>query len=114
MECGARGEKVLLRFSFAKNGNLEITAQCAGRLEKVGIMGSKQRFAKEEVCCSVLQCVAVCCSVLQCVAVCCSVLSCDEVCHRVFRWRCGLAVTVCQRGGMLQCVAVCCSAMQRA
>jgi len=33
-----------------------------------------------EVCCSVLQCVAVCCSVLQCVAVCCSVLQCAAVC----------------------------------
>jgi len=31
------------------------------------------------VCCSVLQCVAVCCSVLQCVAVCCSVLQCVAV-----------------------------------
>jgi len=30
-----------------------------------------------EVCCSVLQCVAVYCSVLQCAAVCCSVLQCD-------------------------------------
>jgi len=27
-----------------------------------------------DVCCSMLQCVAVCCSMLQCVAVCCSVL----------------------------------------
>jgi len=44
-----------------------------------------------EVCCSVLQCVAVCCSVrhaillgicsvLQCVAACCSVLQCVSVC----------------------------------
>ena len=31
------------------------------------------------VCCSVLQWVAVCCSVLQCVAVCCSVLRCAAV-----------------------------------
>jgi len=31
-----------------------------------------------ELCCSVLQCVAVCCSVLQCVAVCCSVLQKDR------------------------------------
>jgi len=30
--------------------------------------------AFSNLCCSVLQCVAVCCSVLQCVAVCCSVL----------------------------------------
>jgi len=33
-----------------------------------------------EVCCSVLQRVAVCCSVLQCVAVCCSILQCVAVC----------------------------------
>ena len=32
-----------------------------------------------QVCCSVLQCVAMCCSVLLCVAVCCSVLHCDYV-----------------------------------
>ena len=32
------------------------------------------------LCCSLLQCVAVCCSVLQCVAVCCSVLQCVAVC----------------------------------
>ena len=43
----------------------------------------------EQVCCSVLQCVAMCCSALQCVAntahgeadkVCCSVLQCVAVC----------------------------------
>jgi len=33
-------------------------------------------FARNSVCCSVLQCVTVCYSVLQCVAVCCSVLQC--------------------------------------
>ena len=37
-----------------------------------------------EVCCSVLQCVAVCCSVLQCVAVCCSVLQCVVLCCSVY------------------------------
>jgi len=36
-------------------------------------------FLAWDVCCSVLQCVAVCCSVLQCVAVCCSVLQCVAV-----------------------------------
>ena len=36
------------------------------------------------VCCSVLQCVAMCCSVLQCGAVCCSVLqSVAECCGEV-------------------------------
>jgi len=52
-----------------------------------------------EVCCSVLQCVAVCCTgVLHCVALCCSVL----------QW----CVAVCC-SGVLQCVAVvCCSVLQ--
>jgi len=45
-----------------------------------------------ELCCIVLQCVAVYCSVLQRVAVCCSVLQCVAVCCSV-----------------LQCVAVCCT-----
>jgi len=39
----------------------------------------------EELCCCVLQCVAVCCSVLQCVAVCCSVLQCVAVCCSVLQ-----------------------------
>ena len=39
-----------------------------------------QQIFKRQVCCSVLQCVAVCCSVLQCVAVCCSMLQCVVVC----------------------------------
>ena len=42
-----------------------------------------------DMCCSVLQCVAVCCSVLQCVAACCSVLQCDAVCCSVLQ--CDLA-----------------------
>jgi len=53
------------------------------------------RGPTNEVCCSVLQCVAVCCRVLHCVAVCCSVLQCVAVCCSV-----------------LQCVAVCCSVLQ--
>jgi len=69
-----------------------------------------------EVCCSVLQCVAVFCGVLQCVAVCCSVL------HEVFSYCVCLfrrpfvdagfqrRVAVCCR--VLQCVAVCCSVLQ--
>jgi len=39
------------------------------------------RNASSQVCCSVLQCVAVCCSVLQCVAVCCSVLCTKTISH---------------------------------
>jgi len=84
------------------------------------------------VCCSVLQCVAVSCSVLQCLAVCCSVLHlillpmrhnlcsdpypnlCD-VTHpyrpgsfiSAILWQC---VAVCC--SVLQCVAVCCSVLQ--
>ena len=57
----------------------------------------------DEVCCNVLQCVAVCCSVLQCVAECCSVLQC--VALRVFT----VAGRCCS---VLQCVAVCCSVLQ--
>jgi len=37
-----------------------------------------------QMCCSVLQCVAVCCSVLQCIAVCCSVLQWVAVCCLLF------------------------------
>jgi len=47
-------------------------------LELEVLLGSHSRCSwrdpENEVCCSVLQCVAVCCSVLQCAAVCCSVL----------------------------------------
>jgi len=39
-----------------------------------------ERGYRRQVCCIVLQCVAVCCSVLQCVAVCCSVLQCVALC----------------------------------
>jgi len=45
-----------------------------------------------DLCCSVLQCVAVCCSVLQRVAACCSVLQCVAV-----------------RCSVLQCTEVCCA-----
>jgi len=59
----------------------------------------------EQVCCSVLQCVAVRCSVLQCVAMCCRVLLCVAVCCRVLP-----CVAVCC--SVLQCVAVCRSVSQ--
>jgi len=65
-----------------------------------------------EVCCSVLQCVAVFYSVLQCVAMCCNVLQCVAVCWTrscasTSSLRC---VAVCC--SVLQCVAVCCSVLQ--
>jgi len=84
-----------------------------------------------DVCCSVLQCVAVCCSVLKmfaeasnsaaqlvhlhlmCVAVCCSVLQCvKDVCRGI--QLCGAAGTSAfdVRCSVLQCVAVCCSVLQ--
>ena len=50
----------------------------------------------EEVCCSVLQCVAMCCNVLQCVEVCCS-WSLNLLIHST-TWK--------------RCVAVCCSVWQ--
>ena len=53
------------------------------------------RACTRNLCCSVLQCVAMCCDVLQCFAVCCSVLQCVAVCCSV-----------------LQCVAVCCSVLE--
>jgi len=37
------------------------------------------------MCCRVLQCVAVCCGMLQCVAACCSVLQCVAVCCSVLQ-----------------------------
>ena len=57
---------------------------------------ARETTSSRQVCCSVLQCVAVCCSVMQCVLqyVCCSVLQCVAVCCSV-----------------LQCVAVCCSVL---
>jgi hypothetical protein len=87
---------------------------------------------KNEVCCSVLQCVAVCsvlqsvaecCSVLQRVVVCCSVLLCVAVCcdwrqarsRREKNTNCSvndraLGVAVCC--SVLQYVVVCCSVLQ--
>jgi len=81
-----------------------------------------------QVCCIVLQCVAVCvavwcsecCSVLQCVlqcvAVCCSVLQCVLQCvlihvrrHLGITW---VAVCCSVLQCVLQCVAVCCSVLQ--
>jgi len=80
-----------------------------------------------EICCSMLQCVAVCCTVLRCGAVCCSVLHCAALCCSGTTLRCldlgGLAkisedslvrwrsVAVCC--GVVQCVAVWCSVLQR-
>ena len=65
------------------------------------------------LCCSVLQCVAVCCSVLQCVAVRCSALQCVVVCCMLQCVACCSvlqSVAVCC--SVLQCVAVCCSVLQ--
>jgi len=53
------------------------------------IMGLRiLRCLHENVCCSVLQCVAVCCSVFQCVPVRCSVLQCVAApAHQIQRGR---------------------------
>ena len=68
---------------------------------------------EREVCCSLLQSVAVCCCLLQsvactprarCVAVCCSLLQSVAVCCSLLR--------VHQERGVLQSVAVCCSLLQ--
>jgi len=45
-----------------------------------------------EVCCSVLQRIAVYYSVLQCVAVCCSVLQCVAVCYSLLQFLCVQAI----------------------
>ena len=82
----------------------------------------------QNVCCSVLQCVAVCCSVLQhalrCVAVCCGVLRCVAICDvlyllpltRLYNISKGLIyerrMCVAACCSVLQCVAVCCSVLQ--
>ena len=58
-----------------------------------------------QICCSVLQCVAVCCSVLQCVAACCKDLLCVAVRFSVLQ---GVAGCCC----VLQRVAACCSVLQ--
>jgi len=81
--------------------------------------GSRTRHAApsavDEVCCSVLQCVAVWYSVVLCVAVCCSVLQCVAVCCRVLQCV-AMWCSVVQCGAVccsvLQCVAVCCSVLQ--
>ena len=79
-----------------------------------------------QVCCSVLQCVAVCCSVLQCVtvwcsvsqsvAVCCSVksvvLPCVAECVAVCVALC-VAVSCSVCGNELQRVEMCCSVFQQ-
>ena len=68
---------------------------------------------KRQVCCSVLQCVAVCCSVLQCFAVCCSVLQCDAVGCSDYAMDKPPILMNCQvRCSVLQCVAVFYSVLQ--
>jgi len=54
---------------------------CCSVLQCVAVRGSVLQCVAR--CCSVLQCVAVWCSVLQCVAVCCSVLQCVAMCFSV-------------------------------
>ena len=73
---------------------LEYLRLCASRLlqslprgMQACLLWKVTRALKLQVCCGVLQCVAVCfsgravsCSVLECVAVCCSVLQCVAAC----------------------------------
>jgi len=49
-------------------------AVCCSVLQGVAVRFTPPMQVIFQVCCSVLQCVAVCCGVLQCVAVCCSIL----------------------------------------
>ena len=78
---------------YQRNGARVTPQVCCSVMQCVAVWCSVLQC--DAVWCSVLQCVAVCCSVLQCVAVCCSVLQCVAV------WC-----------SVLQCVAVCCSALQ--
>jgi len=90
---------------------------CCSLLERTTAQRNTRRALtppERDVCCSVLQCVAVCCSVLQSIhtedrtkehppprtnfpkrGICCSALQCTVVCC-----------------GVLRCVAVCCGALQ--
>ena len=76
--------------------------QCVAVTGNMGPIG--QNGGVQNLCCSVLQCVAMCCSALQCVAVCCS-----ERKHGSGRpeWRGPTSVLQCVT--VCECVAVCCS-----
>jgi len=67
------------------------------------------------LCCIVLQCIAVCCNMLHCVAVCCGVLWCLAVCCSVLQclvvW-CSVLQCIAECRSVLQCVAVCCNVLQ--
>jgi len=71
-----------------------------------------------DVCCNMLQCIAVCCSVLQCVAVCCSVLqhvlgTCVATCCSALHVVGTCVATCCSALHVVgTCVATCCSALQ--
>jgi len=87
-------------------------------LQCVAVCCSMLQIPRPQVCCSVLQYVAVCCSVLQCVAVCCSVLQMSTEFEKSVsgggggkrKLRGSKCVAV--RCSALQCVAVCCSVLQ--
>lgn len=49
IECGPRGESVVLKVSYSKTGKITLKAECGGRSEKVDIPGSSRRFSSEEV-----------------------------------------------------------------
>ena len=120
---------------------LEYLRLCASRLlqslprgMQACLLWKVTRALKLQVCCGVLQCVAVCfsgravsCSVLECVAVCCSVLQCVAVyiahcsvllgcsrqensyLQRVVVCQCVAVQYVAVRCSVLQCAAVYCS-----
>ena len=49
LECGPRGEPVVLKVSYAKNGKITLKVECCRRSATISIPGNKKRFAREEV-----------------------------------------------------------------
>jgi len=126
--CNTLLQDVNAYLAHEDEGSFETSVRISAA-DVVALLG--QTFGTQ-VCCSVLQCVAVCCSVLQrvgvamcfcgrcccatgsdlwhtgllqCLAVCCSVLQCVAVCCSVLQ-----CVAVCC--SVLQCLAVCCRVLQ--
>ena len=91
---------------------LQYVAVCCQDSLKQLLLQRLVKGSKNDVCCSLLQCVAVSCSVLQRVAVCCSLLQSVAVCCSL--WHAPIICQGIQEWCVLQYVAVCYSVLQRA